>query len=173
MRSDRAFRPWAETRDTEPSTTREVAKSPILPEGFSLYGEAAHSAGGVPATDPSAPAGYLPCQGRLKYAPTKKPPLQGEVAQSAGGVPATDPSAPAGHLPCQGRLKCAPTKASPIGVPAEAQRSGFGGERRRCAVTKLFALGRKRGIRSHRRRGRWVGLCRPGGVLAMHRFLLR
>ena len=34
MRSDRAFRPWAETRDTEPSTTREVAKSPILPEGF-------------------------------------------------------------------------------------------------------------------------------------------
>ena len=31
-------------------------------------------------------------------------------------------------------------------------------------MTELFALGRKRGIRSHRRRGRWVGLCRPGGV---------
>ena len=31
-------------------------------------------------------------------------------------------------------------------------------------MTKLFAFRRKRGIRSHRRRGRWVGLCRPGGV---------
>ena len=53
----------------------------------------------------------------------------------------------------------------PSGDPTEAQPSGgFGGERRRCAVTELFAFRRKRGIRSHRRRGRWVGLCRPGGV---------
>ena len=41
------FRPRAKTRDTQLATTREVAKSPILPEGFSLYGELAQSAGGV------------------------------------------------------------------------------------------------------------------------------
>ena len=34
MRSDRAFAPQGKTRDTEPSTTREVAKSGVLPEGF-------------------------------------------------------------------------------------------------------------------------------------------
>ena len=39
------------------------------------------------------------------------------------------------------------------GVPAEAQPSGgFGGERRSSGVSELFALGRKRGIRSLRRR---------------------
>ena len=56
-------------------------------------------------------------------------------------------------------------KPPPSGAPPKPSRyGGFGGERRRCAVTELFALGRKRGIRSHRRRGRWKNprFCRRG-----------
>ena len=74
-----------------------------------------------------------------------------------------DMETPLGEPPCHsvtfplsGGTSGGASHASPIAVPAEAQPSGgFGGERRRCAVTELFALGRKRGIRSHRRRGRW------------------
>ena len=55
--------------------------------------------------------------------------------------------------PLTGEARSAPS-VPPIGAPAEAQPSGgFGGERRSSGVSELFALGRKRGIRSLRRRG--------------------
>ena len=41
-----------------------------------------------------------------------------------------------------------------IGAPAEAQRSGFGGERRSSVATELFGHSRKRRMRSLRRRNR-------------------
>ena len=38
--------------------------------------------------NPSAPPGHLPCQGRLKYAPTKASPVRGggKIPDFAGGV---------------------------------------------------------------------------------------
>ena len=37
--------------------------------------------------NPSAPAGHLPCQGRLKYAPTKASPVRGGGAKRRRGSP--------------------------------------------------------------------------------------
>ena len=55
-------------------------------------------------------------------------------------------------LPCKGSWTG--VVVSPMGSPPKPSRyGGFGGERRRCTVTELFAFRRKRGIRSHRRRG--------------------
>ena len=55
-------------------------------------------------------------------------------------------------------LRCPCGHHLPNEVPAEAQRSGFGGERRRKGVNSVFAQRRKRSSRTFRRRGR---LCFP------------